>query len=98
MEKPDFNIGELVITLSVQQVMDRYGIDQGFGRPGQEFKPFVCKVVDKQIIMGYLQISVDPIEEDSEYKHLSGVWLDQHIFESYLPILREDKLNKILNG
>ena len=88
---PDFNIGELVITLSRDEVMKRLGIDQGFtGSVG-----VVCRVIDKELICGKWMISVEDISGKMEY--LSAGWLDQYIFEAYLPKIREDKLSKILS-
>jgi hypothetical protein len=94
---PDFKIGEYVRTLSVDEVRDRHDINQGFGRPGVEFKPFICIVTDKKIIMGEYHIMVRPVEVTEENKHVSNTWLDQYIFESYTSILRDKKLNLLLN-
>lgn len=90
---PDFNIGELVITLSVDEVMKRWNINQGFTKS----VGVVCKVIEKEFIQGNWMICVEVVHKDVESTLLSPTtWLNQYIFESYLPQLREDKLSKIL--
>jgi len=90
-----FEIGELVITLSVDEVKKRYGIDQGFGFPGVDYDPIICRVVEKDFIWGNWMIKVEPIEEGHE--HMKNCWNDQYIYESYVPLYREERFKQLLD-
>lgn len=92
-----FEIGEIVITLAVDEVKKRYGIDQGFGFHGKEFKPFICRVIKKDFLWGVWMIIVEPLYKSDETRYMSGVWHDQYIFDPYIPIMREERLSKLLD-
>ncbi|CAG7581382.1 MAG: hypothetical protein SLAVMIC_00814 [uncultured marine phage] len=85
----EFEIGEMIITLSRDEVIERYGIDQGFDKSTD----IICKVVKKEFISNQWMIQV----ESKSDKFLSGIWLNQYIFDPYLPLLREKRLKQLLD-
>jgi len=84
---PDYNIGDYVITLSVDEVIKKYGIHQGFNND-----KIIARVIKKEFLHNHWMIQVKEVEGN----RISNVWLNQYIFDPYLAILREEKLNKIL--